>query len=93
MRKLKRHGQTKENPQAHKMELFNMYRQSADMWRLTAELYSHVDGEKQHTEKCYRLGAEALENASALLAASTKEKELEIAQLEEEIRQAESEEG
>jgi len=68
-----------------------MYRQLADLWKNTGELYARVDGERQHTETCFRLGAEALENASALLAASTKSKELEIAEIEE--KKAESEEG
>jgi tRNA threonylcarbamoyladenosine modification (KEOPS) complex Cgi121 subunit len=74
------------------MELFNMYRQLADLWRNTGELYVRVDGERQHTETCFRLGAESLEKAAALLAISTKSKELEIAELEEKMK-AESEEG
>jgi hypothetical protein len=74
------------------MELFNMYRQLADLWKSTGELYARVDGEKDHTERCFRLGAEALENASVLLAASTKSKELEIAEIEESIRQPNEEE-
>lgn len=88
-RKIKKPGQP--STENHRMELFNMYRQLADLWKNTGELYARVDGERQHTETCFRLGAEALENASALLAASTKSKELEIAEIEE--KKAESEEG
>lgn len=89
VRKIKRSPQM--SAENHKMELFNMYRQLADLWKNTGELYSHVDGEKTHTERCFRLGAEALENASTLLAATAKRKELEIAELEEQLREAERE--